>query len=661
MRRIEIPTKNTMMRALLWFGILFGCTGTLPAQYFTESFDTVAALSSKGWAQQNRSTAPGSQPNWFQGDPGVCVAFDGADTAYIAANYNSLGGTGTISNWLFSPVRTFANGEKISFWTRTVDNPNYPDRLQVRFSQNGVSTNVGTTAISVGDFTTQLLAVNPTLVASGYPNHWTEYSASISGLSGPTSGRVAFRYYVTNGGPAGVNSEYLAIDSFAYYSPPSGDLKMLSIKPLEYTIIPERHPFSGAFIGRYQNFGSTVVTDASLQVNIYNSGGTQIYSASSTPHTSLSYGVIVSDTVPAPSVLAPDSYTVEYIAEHSAADGNHSNDTLYSQFEVSTLTYARDRGPAIGSIGIDALVGGYVGQQFHFNQPDNLDSIWVHVTKGYAGKPLAAVIWDTLGGKPHQIVGATDTLTYTTDSAATYVLPMHGGPLQLPAGNFVVTMIEFDSTLHIGQTADVFTNGTVWLTWPTLPSHDWKNVEFFPLPAYRHPLMLRPILAACDLTAFPLTTPVSTAGAYDGTASANAAGGTPPYTYAWSTGDTTVMLGGLDISTLTVTVTDAAGCTTVGTANLMLVGNETAQNGFEFGAYPNPNDGGFRVYVHTAAATDISMRVLDVMGRLVWADETSNTNDFTRAVDLKKHASGIYFVCLKVGGVNRVAKIAVRH
>src|SRR2546428_3306592 len=49
-----------------------------------------------------------------------------------------------------------------SFYTRTVDMPSFPDRLQVRMSTNGASSNVGTTATDVGDFTTLLLDINPT-------------------------------------------------------------------------------------------------------------------------------------------------------------------------------------------------------------------------------------------------------------------------------------------------------------------------------------------------------------------------------------------------------------------------------------------------------------------------------------------------------------------
>ncbi len=53
----------------------------------------------------------------------------------------------------------------------------------------------------------------------------------------------------------------------------------------------------------------------------------------------------------------------------------------------------------------------------------------------------------------------------------------------------------------------------------------------------------------------------SCAGAVDGGLTASATGGTPAYTYAWSTGATTASVTGLGAGTYTVTVTDANGCT----------------------------------------------------------------------------------------------------
>ncbi len=39
---------------------------------------------------------------------------------------------------------------------------------------------------------------------------------TVSGLSGPTDGRLAFHHYVTNSGPDGLNGDQLAIDTVLF-------------------------------------------------------------------------------------------------------------------------------------------------------------------------------------------------------------------------------------------------------------------------------------------------------------------------------------------------------------------------------------------------------------------------------------------------------------
>ncbi|MES1210691.1 MAG: choice-of-anchor J domain-containing protein, partial [Acidobacteriota bacterium] len=71
----------------------------------------------------------------------------------------------------------------------------------------------GATSTDVGNFTTLLVDVNPTLVTGVYPTVYTQFSATLSGLpAGPNAGRIAFRYFVTNGGPSGANSDLISID-----------------------------------------------------------------------------------------------------------------------------------------------------------------------------------------------------------------------------------------------------------------------------------------------------------------------------------------------------------------------------------------------------------------------------------------------------------------
>lgn len=191
-----------------------------------EGFDNISTLTAAGWVMENRSVPLGLQPNWFQGTattatptPGPFNAFDGADNSYIAANFQMTTGNNTISAWLLTPQVEFGDGANLTFYTRKpVPNPtDYADRLEVRISTNGASTNLGSGSGATGDFTTVALTINPTLTGGGaYPYAWTQYTIDNASLPRNGSGRIAFRYFVTSGGPTGANSDYIGIDRVVY-------------------------------------------------------------------------------------------------------------------------------------------------------------------------------------------------------------------------------------------------------------------------------------------------------------------------------------------------------------------------------------------------------------------------------------------------------------
>ncbi len=191
------------------------------AQQLVEGFANVPALFGAGWVQVNNSSPAPDEATSLKGfDQGFAPYFAaqaGAAGEYAQVSWRSTTslGTGTISNWLITPVLNLSNGVQVTFYTRTFSSP-HADRLQVRMSTNGASTNVGTLATDVGDFSTLLLDINPTLVAAGFPAAWTQQTVTLSGIASPTAGRLAFRYFVTGAGAGNgpnANGNYVGIDS----------------------------------------------------------------------------------------------------------------------------------------------------------------------------------------------------------------------------------------------------------------------------------------------------------------------------------------------------------------------------------------------------------------------------------------------------------------
>ncbi len=212
-----------------------GIQGAPIAANFTEGFEDITLLASAGWSLQNLSNPLGTS-DWFQGNPAVFEAHEGDPNAYIGANFNNTaGGTGIISNWLITPEVELFNGTQMSFWTRVSTGSPFPDRMEVRLSTSGSSTFAGAGATDVGDFDTLLLSINENLAVGGYPDDWTQFTVEVSGLAEPTSGRLAFRYFVTSAGPSGANSNFIGIDTVSLAQPnfcqnPS-DVPWLSVSP----------------------------------------------------------------------------------------------------------------------------------------------------------------------------------------------------------------------------------------------------------------------------------------------------------------------------------------------------------------------------------------------------------------------------------------------
>jgi len=194
---------------LLKVTILFGLSVSLQAaSYVWQGFEDANHLSD--WMIVNNSTPGGQTPEgWFQGT-GIFTAPSGPSNSYIQANFENAGDPGDISTWLLSPMLTVLPGATLHFSTIGENVVGYPDRLELRLSTNGASTNVGSNPSSVGDFSQVLLSINPSLADSGYPTAWTEYQYTFSSLSAPTDARFAFRYFVPD---RSINASTIGIDS----------------------------------------------------------------------------------------------------------------------------------------------------------------------------------------------------------------------------------------------------------------------------------------------------------------------------------------------------------------------------------------------------------------------------------------------------------------
>lgn len=217
-----------MIKKLLSLSFLLASLTFQAQNLISEGFDTFANLAGLGWTTTNQSLPLGAS-TWAQGGGTAFTTGGqaGGATSFTLCNFNSTTGAGTISNWLITPTISLQNGDVITFYSRaggTGTGTIYPDRLEMRLNSTDVAASgnpVGDT--SVGAFTTLAVSINPTLTTSGYPFTWTQYSYTVSGLTGVVSCKIGFRYFVTNGGPTGANSNIIGLDTFSVDRPLSSD------------------------------------------------------------------------------------------------------------------------------------------------------------------------------------------------------------------------------------------------------------------------------------------------------------------------------------------------------------------------------------------------------------------------------------------------------
>jgi hypothetical protein len=172
------PVKTLFATAALSLAAL-GATVARAAgvEVLNEGFDDVAGLS--GWAQVNHSIPAGNA--WFQGNPGLFPAQSGAPDAYAAVNFLSAqNGSGSVDNWLITPVLNLSGTTVLSFTTRHDSLPGFNDLLEVRYAAG--------TGTDMANFTTLLTTVGGT---AGYPTDWQQFTATVTNNG---NGRFAFRY-----------------------------------------------------------------------------------------------------------------------------------------------------------------------------------------------------------------------------------------------------------------------------------------------------------------------------------------------------------------------------------------------------------------------------------------------------------------------------------
>lgn len=523
---------------------------------YSEDFDGVAGFTAGGAGTYN--FAPGFLlRNVDNRTPDAQVAyvneawerredfkFNVLDSAAFSTSWYSP--VGAADDWMWTPLIGPLPANSILKWNGVTYDPLYPDGYEVRVMTSTQGPPTGGAA-TLGNQVSNSTVVYSTAAEA---TAWAPHTVPLNAYAGQ-SVYIGFRNNSNN-------QFILVIDDIKVEVQIDNDVQLLTADTVtEYTQIPKTQVAPLIFGGTIRNNGGLAQTNVTLTAKVFDESNTEVYSATSSPIGSLAAGAVqhVSVTSWTPPANA-QTYTIKLFADATATDQTPSNDTLTRTVVISENVYARDNGNVTGTAGI-GIGGGsaYMGQDFLINNTARISDVGVYVTRGYAGRRYAAVIWDFAAGAPNQIIAKTDTLLYPDDSSDYYIMPIHGGPFTLIPGRYAITMIEFDSTLAIGLTSELFTNNRTWVDWPSSPIPGWANNEDFPAVFSKSYLIRPTILPVCPASLVSDSATVeATCGAANGEASVTVGAGN--YTYEWSNGGTTASITGLAAGNYSVTVTN---------------------------------------------------------------------------------------------------------
>jgi len=412
-----------------------------------------------------------------------------ADSVAFSASYYSP--AGAADDWMWTPPISITSANTYLKWNARAYDPSYPDGYEVRVMS--ITANPGGPTGGTGVIGNQVTNSTVVFSTTAETSSWSARQVPLASYTGQTV-RIAFRNTSND-------MFLLVIDDVIVEVINNHDLYVSNVSHGEYTAAPaDQQTTTQNFElkGTVNSYGMMACTNVALGC-VVSVDGTYLTSVQSAVEPSVAAGASHNFTIPfTPTING--NYTFKFYPILSETDDVTTNDTLSDNTPllITPEYMRRDNGTVVGQLGIGAGNGGYLGQTFRFENAVDLASISAYVTRGYTGTNLSGAIFNTdVNGVPTTLLAVTDTLLYPDDSARLYTLPINGGTLQLPAGEYGFFFVEYDMTAALGVTSGYYLANTHYVNWPTNPyGPAFTPVESFG-SSFQRAFMLYPNFDLC--------------------------------------------------------------------------------------------------------------------------------------------------------------------
>jgi hypothetical protein len=639
--RIDVVTEMNGDEDILNDTFTYYLNNRLPAPY-TQGFEVWDG----GWTVD----ADGSdRPSWAFGTPqktliGVAASGDNAwFTGQLDSLYNFFE-----KSYLVSPCFDFgALTEDPAFECSVIyDTEDDSDGAWLE-----MSTDEGQTWVKVGTATTGINWYNSTGPAvvgdfwSGISAGWEQARTILTGAAGKSSVRLRFAFFADGFD----SSEGFGVDDIRIDVTNATDLAANTIKTEGQTNAPCGKALDKV-IFTYSNFGSTAL--AAVQLAYAVNGGTPVVATPTLP--ALQPGQSATFTFPTTFDSRDKRFEIKCWVT-ATGDQSVFNDTT---------TYVIDNRPRAlpFSENFDASFFAPVDWDFdtgfitqdHGNNPVETN---VYAVNLYSGNPTFSLVAPRVG-----LLDADNSklrFSYRLVDFTTETLPIF-----LPTG----TKIDVQASKDCGTTfQNIYSINTT--THDLVTSMQKVNVNLTGFNNEDIQVRFRGTLgllgSALDIW-FDLDSVeiVSCAGGFDiaanvlapvsgqtnGQAALTVGGGTAPYTFAWSNGATTQSIDNLPLGPVSVTVTDANGCTETLVVQVGTSGTGEVEGLTNVALFPNPTRGAATLQMSFDVVKTVNIELLDLLGRQLYATQVQPTDFVNQDIDVNMLPAGVYMLRVEVEG-----------